>query len=231
MEKKKMGLGKKILIGFLIILLILILLVVVHTLRNYLIVKDLQDKISVHDKSLNYHVEVLGTHEKGAESRVNYYRKENKEAYILERIESGELVGKLSYYNNGERIDFFAENISGEKIAKLGESYMPKVEIMSGLGMTEHSPKILECFMYKIKQIDYEGKECYEIKIFYSPDFLYEDEGGESSIIVEKETGINVKVCMGESISEKRYEFDNVDDSIFIEPNIGEYKLQINDEI
>lgn len=225
MEKKKMGFGKMIFISILIIILILILLLVAYTLRNYSIVKDLQNKIAPYKTSSNYHAEFFSTSADGTETKINYYQKENKKAYFIERLESGEIIAKLSYYNNGERIDFFTET-SGEKLAKLGETFMPQVDIVNGLEMDDNMQMLVNCIISKIKKVEYQGRECYEIKAFHSPDVLYED--GEFAIIIDKETGLNVKEYMGDSIFERTYEFDNVDDSIFIEPNIGEYKLQLN---
>ena len=51
MEKKKMV--KKVLKIVLIIIAILLVILAIHTIRNYVIVKDLQTKISQYNNSTN----------------------------------------------------------------------------------------------------------------------------------------------------------------------------------
>ena len=42
---------------------------------------------------------------------------------------------------------------------------------------------------------------------------------------IEKETGLLVKI-EEEELIQKEYEFDQIDNSIFIEPDIGQYQLK-----
>ena len=44
--------------------------------------------------------------------------------------------------------------------------------------------------------------------------------------IQKKNTGLYVKSIIDESNSEREYEFDTVDDSIFSEPDISQYTLK-----
>ena len=43
---------------------------------------------------------------------------------------------------------------------------------------------------------------------------------------IEKDTGLFVKSTDSQTLTEKEYKFDNVDDTIFIEPDISEYTLK-----
>ena len=43
---------------------------------------------------------------------------------------------------------------------------------------------------------------------------------------IEKDTGLFVKSTDGNTLTEKEYKFDNVEDTIFIEPDISEYTLK-----
>ena len=47
----------------------------------------------------------------------------------------------------------------------------------------------------------------------------------KNEIYVDKDTGLVIFKNTDGELTEKEYEFNNVEDSIFIEPNIGEYKL------
>lgn len=46
---------------------------------------------------------------------------------------------------------------------------------------------------------------------------------------IEKETGLVRKAVLDEQNVTREYEFENVDDSIFIEPDISQYTLKEND--
>ena len=47
----------------------------------------------------------------------------------------------------------------------------------------------------------------------------------DSEIIIDKETGLFLKSTATDDVVEREYEFDNVDDSIFVEPDISQYKI------
>ena len=42
---------------------------------------------------------------------------------------------------------------------------------------------------------------------------------------IEKDTGLLVKMMEGTTVSEREQEFNNVDDSIFVEPDISQYTI------
>ena len=48
----------------------------------------------------------------------------------------------------------------------------------------------------------------------------------KNEIYVEKNTGLLTKSVLNDQVMNREYEFNNVDDSTFIEPNIREYTLQ-----
>ena len=51
---------------------------------------------------------------------------------------------------------------------------------------------------------------------------------GEDTILVDKETGLMYKNINDISTVVREYEFNNVDESVFIEPDISEYTIQEN---
>ena len=85
---------------------------------------------------------------------------------------------------------------------------------------------ILGSIFANVKSTNYNGKECYIIKGFPSSLSLT-FEGAETYI--EKDTGLYLKTIEGDRTTERKYEFDKVDDSIFIEPDISQYTLKEND--
>ena len=44
--------------------------------------------------------------------------------------------------------------------------------------------------------------------------------------LIEKETGLVRKIVLDEQITTREYEFENVDDSVFVEPDISQYTLK-----
>lgn len=152
---------------------------------------------------------------------MEYYKKENKEAVFLERNLNGEIT-KILVYNNGERIDTFFDTPEG-KIAQLNSGSIMGVNIYN---MTETDSKwqtFLGSITANIKSTNYNGKECYVIKGFLST-YSLGFKGSETYI--DKETGLFIKTIEEERITERNYVFDNIDDSIFVEPDIGQYKLK-----
>ena len=219
MEKKKIV--KNVLKVVLIIIAILLVILAICTARNYIIVKDLQDKVSQYQSSTNYHIKSVSIGDNGAITKMEYYRKDNKQAVFMERNLNGE-ISKVSLYDNGERTDFFTEN-KDSKIAQLNSGTILSFNVYNHLETENNWQTLLSCIGARIKSADYNGKECYIIKDFMSLTSL-SFEGAE--IYVNKETGLLEKVTELGTVSEREYEFDKVEDSIFAEPDISQYTLK-----
>ena len=48
---------------------------------------------------------------------------------------------------------------------------------------------------------------------------------GKNEYYINKQTGLLVKSVINDIIAQREYEFDNIDDSIFIEPDINQYTI------
>lgn len=212
---------KKVLKIIGIIIAFLIILVLIYTIRNYIIVTDLQSKISNYQDSKNYHIKSVANSNDGTTNiKIDYYRKDNKQVVFIERNLNGEIT-KLSMYDNGERVDTFAET-QDSKTAKLDSGVMMPVNIYNYLETDNKWQTLLGCINVRIKSTNLNGKECYIVKEFLSSTFLT-SEGEE--IYIDKETGLFLKAMEAEIITERYYEFDKVEDSIFTEPDISQYTL------
>ena len=77
----------------------------------------------------------------------------------------------------------------------------------------------------KVENIEYKGKKCYRVGDFVSSDTLVDINSNNSEIYIEKDTGLVIRTHFGSSISEREYEFNNVQDEVFIEPDLKEYKV------
>ena len=204
-----------------IILLIVIAIFLIHTIRNYIIISDLQNKISKYANSTNYRTKSVTTENDGSVVTMEYYKKDNKEVVFMERNLNGE-ISKISIYNNGERKDTFYDNKEG-KTAQLNTDNLMSVNIYNFMESDNKWQTLFGSIFANIKSANCDGKDCYIIKGFLSSKSL---NSTSSETYIEKDTGLYFKTVDGENISKREYEFDTVDDSIFVEPDIGLYTIK-----
>lgn len=215
---------KKILKIIGIILLLLIVLLLVHTIRNFIIIKNLQNKIAQYTNSENYYIKSIANQNNGLVVKVEYYQKDNKQVVFLERDNHGEKI-KISMYNNGETINTFTETLDTKNV-NLNNPGSIHVEVVNVLYTDNDWQTFLYSVISKVKKVEYNCKECYSINNFLSPYYMYGTE--ENEVYIEKDTGLLLKQTTDDMTTEREYEFNNVEDSIFIEPDISEYTLEEN---
>lgn len=214
---------KKVLKTIGIILLIIVVLILVHTIRNTIIISNLQNKVKKYSNSNNYHIKAVTYVDENTTMTINQYQKEEKQLLILERTVNDETV-KISVYNNGNRIDMFTET-KEEKIATLG-----KINSIIGIQTIEflQTDNLWQTILYGLPAIirttNVDEHKCYNINNFLSPYYLAGK--NKTEYYMDKETGLMMKSIIDETISTREYEFDNVSDEIFIEPDISQYTLK-----
>lgn len=205
-----------------IILVIIIILIFIHTMRNYTIIKKLQENFNEYKSSNNFNILSEAKESDNTTVTMDYYQKDNKKVIFIERETNGEKI-KLSMYNNGERVDMFTDG-NNEKTCNLGvDTDSIQVKLVNYLETDNNWQTFLGCILAKISKETYNQKECYVIKNFTTPGFLYSSDKDE--VYLEKDTGLYVKSIMGGIETKREYNFNNVNDSIFVEPDIGQYKI------
>ena len=157
---------KKVLKILGIIVVILIILLLIYTIRNYVIIRNLQNKFSQYSNSSNYYIKSVSTEKDGTIVTTEYYQKDNKQALFLGKNLNGEL-SKISMYNNGERTDIFWEN-EENKTAQLDSGTTISMDIYNYLETDNNWQTFLGSFTSRIKSTNYNGKDCYLIKGFMS---------------------------------------------------------------
>lgn len=223
MENKE---GRKILKGILIVLVIAIVLFLMHTVRNYIIISKMSEKASKYIDSTNYHVKSISKQvDNNASLTIDSYKKDEKQVVFLERKNNNQETVKMSVYNNGQRTDMFIEN-GTDKTAKLDiSSDAISVELVNFFEAENTKQRIAMSIVSHIRTTKYNDQKCYLVKNPISTNMLFLD--GKNIVYIDKYTGLMVKNQSGENEVERTYEFDCItDDSIFIEPNIGEYTLK-----
>ena len=203
------------------ILLVIIVIILIHTVRNYIIITKLQTNISNYANSTNFYKATITTIEEGTKVTVKYYKKDNKQAVFINR-DLNENKNQVAMYDNGDRVDIFIDS-QESKVAKLNSGKIMSEGIYNQLENETKWQTFLGSILANVRKTNYNNKECYIIKNFLSTTSL-EYEGAK--IYVEKDTGLLIRTDEGDAVAEYEYDFDNVDDSIFAEPDISQYTLE-----
>lgn len=214
---------KKILKTILIILLVLFVLFLLHSFRNFMIIRKLQKSIEPYLSSTNYHLHSINSQDNGDSIVMDYYKKGSKETSIIERV-SEKNPTKISTYKDDESITTYIDTPS-EKYVTPNRNIVLSINIYNWCESDNNWQTFLISAFCNIKSSKYNEKDCYIISNFFSPYFLY-DSSDSNLLYVEKDTGLLLKTQVGSMVSERSYEFNTVDDSFFVQPNINEYTLK-----
>ncbi len=214
---------KKILKTILIILLVLFVLFLLHSFRNFMIFRKLQKSIEPYLSSTNYHLHSINSQDNGDSIVMDYYKKGSKETSIIERV-SEKNPTKISTYINDETVTTYIDTPS-EKYVTPNRNIVLSINIYNWCESDNNWQTFLISAFCNIRTSKYNEKDCYIISNFFSPYFLYES-FDSNLLYVEKDTGLLLKTQVGSMVSERSYEFNTVNDSFFVQPNINEYTLK-----
>lgn len=207
---------KKFLKVFLAIMAVIVILLAIHTIRNFTIITNLQNNIKQYSSSTNYHLKTtnVGT---SSTMTVDYYIKDGKQAVFQKRKTNDEVI-TISFYDNGEKIVSYYDTPT-DKIVKLNTPSAILVNITSYFeSFTDNTiSNIWMSMLLQVKKTEYNGKTCYIVNSLLDKNNVE---------YIEKDTGLCVKSILGEEIVEKEYEFNNVSDEIFVEPDISQYRVE-----
>lgn len=209
---------KKILLLILLIVLVILIAFLVVTFRKFIIVKNMQSKIAMKEQNSNYYRKTTTTGEQG-ETITEAYVKDNKKFVSIKKI-SNDKEEKILLYDNGTTINVYRE-IGDEKTFIPNGSSEIVLNLTNWLETFNDYHTFICCIKAKITETVYEGKECYVIKNFEEPNLKEEKE-----LYIEKETGLCLKSTIMNQTSIIEYEFDNVSDEIFTEPDMNLYQTE-----
>lgn len=222
MEQKKMKLGKKILIGALIIVAIVAILVG----RKMIIIAGLQKKASQYANVKNYYMR-LRLYEGDKIIQYEDYNLGEKYLKTMRSItKQDEVVSKMIVASDGKSKTTYIENKDG-KIAILNSNHT----LMAGLehyAYTDNFGQLLiKALTSSVKTRECNGKKCYLI-------VSVQDINGGT--YVDKETGLTVRECGGRAtnsdtketvntVLDYHYELNQVTESDLKQPDITQYKI------
>ena len=214
--------AKNIAIGIICALTVLFAAVFAYGIRNYMVIRSLQNEISQYTDSANYHIKNIRNEKDGTLLTIDYYRKNNREKVILNRRKSGSENTTITMYQNGGRVNTYA--VSGNKktatLAKV--TTIPSIDIINTLENNSKFSTFISCLFASVGEEDYNGTRVYAIKNYPSIATLNTE---EDTAYIEKETGLLLKGEDSFGEFERTYEFDTVTDSEFLEPDLTGYEI------
>jgi len=179
---------------------------------EFILNQIINNSIKYHDKKDSY-------------IKTEVYCLENKKFFQITKIIDGNIQVK-KIYSDGEFVNIYTDDESG-KHAQLNQKMELSVDMQNYL----YTDNIFHLASYSIpasvKSKDYYGKKCYYIANFDTPYSISED-----GIFIDKETGLIVKAITSVEVAngitpavDYVYEFGNVTEKDFVEPNIEDYKI------
>lgn len=215
-----------------IVVLILFAILSIHTIRNYVIISSLQNKIQEKANSNNIYRKIQNM-EDGKERILNeLYKKDEKIKYSI--IMNGEntdfdkaFMQKSETYEIGNTITRFVEYMENGKEEKVmyEDKNNDDNENMSVLvKYFDEDSLFINCIKTLIKSEKVDNKDYY---VIISNDSNYSS-GDYSKIYVDKETALPMKIVEpydnGEYMTYITYEFGTVTDKDFEFPDVSQYK-------
>lgn len=216
-----------------VVLLVLIICVVLFlglTIRKMVILNDLSQKAAQYVDNDN-HYEKIVNDSASTKTVTEYYCKgDNAVLFLNTTIKATGETRKLTKYSSSDKANLYFETGENKTAVLNTDGAVPGQVQIINMNFDDNLWYLFQVAVTSsIKSGEWNGKECYVINgnIFICQDSYY-----------EKETGLIVKGIDGtetdengnksDRVIEYYYEFDNVDDSVFVEPDISEYEIEEN---
>ena len=213
---------KKIIIRIIIIVLVVLAAVLGHTTRNYLIIKKMQDKLLEYSNKESYSIVTTSKDlENNGKTVMEFYKDGSKEVLKMNSNRDGKEISYSIYKKDG-KANVYTIDESGKKTYTSDEDFVMQVSIYNLLESSSKFHTFLGAVPTTIRSKNINGKDCYEITNFKSD--MSMTEVGKNVLYIEKDTGLLVEQDTQTTITTKEYNFDKIDSSIFIEPDISEYE-------
>ena len=221
---------KKILKICLIMIVLIIAILLFCMIRNYTIAKNIIDENV--DKAINsesiYAKTTIKEEENISETFENYKKGDKELTINIMNNEDGNST-KISMYIDGDKETIYYENKAGKFVQQDEIQKIEKPTEEDARASLEKESKIATFFagaFTPFKSVNIDGKDCYLVQKSSLPifDSMLRDDAKDRRIYIDKETYMIVKTVADDVITEYEYEFNNVDDNIFIQPDINEYE-------
>lgn len=222
MEKKKSKIGKITLI----IVLVIIILLAIRTIRNYMILNSMQNKVAEYTGKTNFYYKIEEDN-----SNISYfevYRKNDIKKVTIIQKETGTKVMNYIYpgYTN-----IYEDVVNGiDTMRSQNIETFENVTIPNYINFTNHFQMLLSSLPVKIKTETIDGTEYCVLTNLYSPSYTIENRIQKVTFYFSKNTGLVEKIVETMDTGEENtilytYEFDSVTDENLSEPDKSNYKI------
>lgn len=222
---------KKILKTFLIVLILIFLFLVIHIVRNMIIINNINKKLLSYNDYPNYHVKCYN-YQGNYFILLEAYVKENNSISSVTRYGNNEIT-KLTKYVTKDEQRLYIDSPSDKLVSLEDTSGMLIIDAFRSYGNMYENLFIDSLFSTIISE-KVNGKECYKVVHMFFPNFLY-DESAKEFKYYDKETGLVIRKSNGrvtgddntcyDIIVDYEYELDTVKDADLIPPNMEDYEL------
>lgn len=221
--------GKKGVKAIVTLLLIIVAVLLIHIIRNIVIMTSVHNKVSKFQDSQNYMVSFNTNNQYTSNVGTSSYKGRTMKSDVLITTSGGTTRRILQFVDSNKQNTYM--EINGEKVATIKDISNDNVQIDQCAIINYTGAYILEILQNsitsRITSATIDGKECYVIKGGYSSSMLYT---GKPCAYIEKDTGlllmVEETVDNGVFCSEYSYQFDCLTDEDMQEPDITEYKVQ-----
>lgn len=221
---------KKIITIVLIILVILLAIFAINTIRKFMIIKDLQNKVAEYETKENIYSKVVSE-----SAEVEKFIKNDVEKIVMKKKDN--TVTIIQVIEQHERRLY---TIAGEQkiLHRSKEEKNPmSSKVVSFVDTTTWLELLRDSIVSKIYTEKVDGKDCYVIDSLKNTNAIYSEGTITLKMYLNKETGLAVKVVetiknengsTKENITTYNQKFDIVTDEDMKEPNIEEFTIQEN---
>lgn len=213
------------------ILIVILLLVVIYVGRNMIVLCSIQNKASKYYNSNNYHIEMYSYNSTDT-SVLEVYKKDNKFMQRASSYNSEGIIIETLDYTDGRSTNVYIIDTNGKEFRVKSEPvniYITPKNV-NYAGISNLLEFLLKSVTSQITTVKCNGKDCYKI-----------DTLGMTTY-VDKETGLAIRVIntsmsfrdedyskMESSVDDIFFEFNEVTDEDFIEPDRSDFKeIDIN---
>lgn len=223
-----------------IILLIVLIIFIAHTGRNMYIISKLSNNAEETAKSTNYKVTVYNYDLENYSKEETFIMEDNMKIIRI-ALSGDDVVTTTSYAkkiddsSNKYLVNMYYDN-KEDKRAILNKEITYTKKLQNALYTENWWQLFTKSITTSIKNTTFKGKECYCITNFDGPnsnseDIMYLDKDTGMpiyEIALELKTsppGVDSEPSIYSAIFEDKYEFDNVIEEEFNEPDISDYEI------
>lgn len=181
----------------------------------------MQEKADIYSSNTNFHEKIILT-ENTETTVTDIYQKSEKKLVVISKTSTDTTT---SLYYNNIKCDMFYESPEGKRAKLSSSATLIEPLITNYVEVSNNWSTFLASLCTSIKKIEYNGADCYHMtgnldSVFWVSPL------GKKEMYINKDTGLCLKLVYsnGKTIN-CNYEFNNVSDTVFVEPDISQYTL------